>query len=98
MEQKTVTTTTTVRKKKNPVKWILIGLGILLVAMIAFKMASGNSDAGTKVAVENATNRSITEIVNASGKVYPEVEVKVSSDISGEITDLTVQEGDSVRR
>jgi HlyD family secretion protein len=35
---------------------------------------------------------------NASGKVYPEVEVKVSSDISGEIIELNVEEGDSVTR
>jgi HlyD family secretion protein len=36
--------------------------------------------------------------VNASGKIYPEIEVKISPDISGEITELNVQEGDSVRR
>ncbi|MGZ5254680.1 MAG: efflux RND transporter periplasmic adaptor subunit, partial [Flavitalea sp.] len=36
--------------------------------------------------------------VNASGKVYPEIEVKVSPDVSGEIVELTVEEGDSVRR
>jgi HlyD family secretion protein len=36
--------------------------------------------------------------VNASGKVYPEVEVKISPDISGEITELSVQEGDSVKK
>jgi len=42
--------------------------------------------------------RTIIETVNASGKVYPEVEVKVSPDISGEIVELNVQEGDSVRR
>jgi HlyD family secretion protein len=42
--------------------------------------------------------RTIIETVNASGKVYPEIEVKISPDISGEITELTVQEGDSVRK
>ena len=42
--------------------------------------------------------RTITEIVNASGKIYPEVEVKVSPDISGEITELNVQEGDTVKK
>ena len=41
--------------------------------------------------------RDITQTVNASGTIYPEVEVKVSSDVSGEITELFVQEGDSVR-
>ena len=42
--------------------------------------------------------RNIIEVVNASGKIYPEVEVKVSPDISGEITELTVAEGDTVKK
>jgi HlyD family secretion protein len=42
--------------------------------------------------------RTITESVNASGKVYPEIEVKVSPDISGEIVSLFVEEGDSVKK
>jgi HlyD family secretion protein len=57
----------------------------------------GNEE-GTKVTVEKVTRRTITEAVNASGKVFPEVEVKVSPDISGEIVELNVEEGDSVRR
>ncbi len=55
-------------------------------------------DDGTKVSTEKVTSRTIIETVNASGKVYPVVEVKVSPDISGEIVDLTVAEGDSVRK
>ncbi|GAB4094075.1 efflux RND transporter periplasmic adaptor subunit [Flaviaesturariibacter terrae] len=77
-------------------KWILIGVALLLLVLVIVKVSAGNSDTGTKVAVEKVTARTITETVNASGKIYPEVEVKVSSDISGEITDLNVQEGDSV--
>ena len=53
---------------------------------------------GTKVTAEKVQQRTITEVVNASGKIYPEVEVKVSPDISGEITELTIQEGDSVKK
>ncbi|MEJ7684282.1 MAG: biotin/lipoyl-binding protein [Segetibacter sp.] len=53
---------------------------------------------GIKVTSEKAANRTIIETVNASGKVYPEVEVKVSPDISGEIVELNVSEGDSVRK
>ncbi len=79
-------------------KWILIGVGAILLILIIVKVAAGPSDTGVKVAVEKAAKRTIIETVNASGKVYPEVEVKVSPDISGEITDLTVQEGDSVTK
>lgn len=55
-------------------------------------------DEGTKVTTEKVTKRTIVETVNASGKIYPEVEVKMSPDISGEIVQLDVQEGDSVKK
>jgi len=81
------------------VKWILISLGILLVLLVVLKVAGVfGKDEGTKVTAEKVQRRTITEFVNASGKIYPEVEVKVSPDISGEITELTVQEGDSVKK
>jgi HlyD family secretion protein len=80
------------------VKWILIGLGVLIVVLIVGKLMAGSSDTGVKVAVEKTARRTIIETVNASGKVYPEIEVKVSPDISGEIIELNVQEGDSVHK
>jgi len=80
------------------VKWILIGMAVLIVVLIVWKAVAGPADTGIKVAVEKATKRTIIETVNASGKIYPEVEVKVSPDISGEITELNVQEGDSVTK
>jgi HlyD family secretion protein len=80
-------------------KWILISLGILLVLLIVLsKMGVFGKDEGTKVTAEKATKRTIIEVVNASGKIYPEIEVKVSPDISGEITELTVAEGDTVKK
>src|SRR4249920_4091468 len=80
------------------VKWILIILGILIAVLIVGKLIAGKGDDGIKVSTEKATNRMIIETVNATGKVYPEVEVKISPDISGEITELTVQEGDTVKK
>jgi len=78
---------------------IIISLLVVIIALIALKQAGVlGADEGLKVSTEKVTRRSITETVNASGKVYPEIEVKVSPDISGEIVELTVQEGDSVRR
>lgn len=83
-------------KKKNR-KWIFIVLGILLLLFLVIKVA-GKGDKTEKVSVEKAAKRTIVESVNASGKVYPEVEVKISPDISGEVTELNVEEGDSVKR
>jgi HlyD family secretion protein len=82
-------------------KWIWIGAGLLLliIALLGLKSAGViGKEESTKVSVEKAVKRSITEIVTASGKVYPEVEVKISPDVSGEIVELTVQEGDSVQK
>ncbi len=79
--------------------WIIIGLVVLIGGLIGLKSAGViGKDEGIKVATEKAVMRTITETVNASGKVYPEVEVKVSPDISGEVVELPVNEGDSVKR
>lgn len=80
-------------------KWILISLGILIVLLVILSKAGAfGKDEGIKVTAEKVQRRTIIETVNASGKIYPEVEVRVSPDISGEITELTVQEGDSVKK
>lgn len=78
-------------------KWILIVSGILAAIFILMKM-KGGGDKTEKVAVEKASKRTIIETVNASGKVYPEIEVKISPDISGQITELNVEEGDTVKK
>ena len=79
--------------------WILVGLAAFIVILIvAQKAGVFGKDEGTKVTAEKVQKRTIIETVTASGKVYPEIEVKVSPDISGEIVELNVAEGDSVRR
>lgn len=76
--------------------WIIIG--VLVVAAIALVVLNPNKNKGIKVSAEAAANATITETVTASGKIFPEVEVKVSPDISGEIVELNVNEGDTVKR
>lgn len=79
--------------------WIIIILIALVVLLVGLKKAGViGKDEGTKVSAEKVVRSSITEIVTASGKVYPEIEVKISPDVSGEITELNVEEGDSVRK
>lgn len=79
-------------------KWILIGTGVLIVLLIVLSKTGvfGKAE-GIKVTTETVKKRTIVELVNASGKVYPEIEVKISPDISGEITELYVKEGDTVK-
>ncbi len=82
------------KKKKKLLFWII---GIILLAVLLFVVFGGTGkDEGIKVSVDKVAKRDIIEVVSASGKIFPEIEVKVSSDISGEITDLMVEEGDSV--
>jgi HlyD family secretion protein len=80
-------------------KWILFISVLLTVSLIVLgKLGVFGKDEGIKVTAEKVQRRTIIELVNASGKVYPEIEVKVSPDISGEITELTVKEGDTVKK
>ena len=79
--------------------WIIILLVVVVAVLVGLKKSGViGKEEGIKVSSEKAAQRTITETVNASGKVYPEVEVKVSPDISGEIVELNVNEGDSVKR
>ncbi len=82
------------KQKSNKLIYILAGAVILLVS-VAF-LTRGNKSKGEKVSVELIEKRTIKETVSASGKVYPETEVKITSDVSGEIVELHVEEGDSV--
>ncbi|MBN8864716.1 MAG: efflux RND transporter periplasmic adaptor subunit [Sphingobacteriales bacterium] len=79
-------------------KRILIVVGVGAVIFAALKMFGGNKNDSEKVAVEKVVRRTIIETVTANGQIYPEVEVKISPDISGEVTELKVAEGDSVRK
>src|SRR5678815_2996093 len=84
---------------KKKAIWIIGSLLVIIVVLMALKRGGViGKEEGVKVATEKATRKTIIETVNASGKVYPEIEVKVSPDVSGEITELKVLEGDSVRR
>lgn len=81
------------------VKWILISLVAVVVLLIVLKAAGVfGKEEGIEVTTEKVSRQTIIETVNASGKIFPEVEVKVSPDISGEVVELTVSEGDTVKK
>lgn len=85
--------------KKRKIWWIIIALIVLVVVLVGLKSGGViGKEEGLKVSTEKVTKRTIIETVNASGKVYPEVEVKISPDISGEIVELKYDEGDSVKK
>lgn len=86
------------KTKKKSAKWIIWSLAGLLVLLIIFAVVKARKKPkGEEVEIEKVERRDIREIVSASGKIFPETEVKISSDVSGEIVELYVDEGDSVK-
>jgi HlyD family secretion protein len=79
--------------------YILLSVIIIIVAAIVAKKSGwiGKSTA-IEVTVEEAIKRTIVETVSASGKIQPEVEVKISADVSGEIVELYILEGQKVKK
>ncbi len=80
-------------------KHILIGIGAVVVLLVVLALAGviGKKPV-EKVLVEKTSNRTVIETVTASGKIQPETEVKLSSEVSGEVTQLLVREGDKVKK
>jgi HlyD family secretion protein len=86
--------------KNNKVLKILIGVVVvlILIAVIGKKAGMFGKAVNIKVAVEKVEMRAITETITANGKIQPEKEVKISPDVSGEIVELNVKEGDNVEK
>ena len=82
--------------KSKKVWWIIIISLILIIILVIIGKNNGGDE--TKVAVEKAGLHTITETVTASGKIYPESQIGIAPEVSGEITQLNVQEGDSVKK
>lgn len=85
-------------KKKKLTRYIIIAAAVVIIFAIIGKSAGwfGNS-LEIKVSTEKVERRTITEVITANGKIRPEIEVKISPDVSGEIVELTVREGDEVK-
>jgi HlyD family secretion protein len=87
------------RKKSNRIWWILGGIIVLLVGGLVAAKQTGmiGKPKSTEVDFATVKRTNITERVSASGRVQPQVEVKISPDVSGEIIGLYVNEGDPVK-
>lgn len=83
--------------KRNIGKYIIIFLLLLIVASVSYVFLFKEKDNSISVRIESVSKRTIIQKVNAIGKIRPETEVKISSETSGEIIELTVKEGDTVK-
>jgi len=84
-------------------KTVKIIIGVVIVALIVLVAGSKMEWFGKKgnfkeVTVKEVTLKDIVETVSATGKIQPEVEVKISSEVSGEILELPFKEGQEVKK
>ncbi|WP_396167838.1 efflux RND transporter periplasmic adaptor subunit [Flavobacterium sp.] len=81
--------------------YILIGAAVAIIALLIVLSKTGvigSKDKGKSVEISSVTNMTIVETVSATGKIQPEIEVKISSEVSGEIIALNVIEGQVVKK
>ncbi len=84
---------------KKPLTIVILAFALIIVFLIVGKSTGLiGKKFKEKVTAESATQRTITELITANGKIKPEVEVKISSDVSGEVILLNVKEGDWVSK
>jgi HlyD family secretion protein len=77
--------------------FILLGVVVAVVAGIMI-FGKGGNDGAKIVEIEKAKQMTIIETVSATGKIQPEVEVKISSEVSGEVIALPIKEGQQVKK
>jgi HlyD family secretion protein len=86
-------------RKKSKTLWWMLGLAVLLVGLgVAAYFKNQGSGQTVTVTTEKAVTKTITQIVSATGKVQPEVEVKIAPEVSGEIIELPFREGAVVKK
>ena len=81
--------------------YILIGAAVAIIALLIVLSKTGvigSKDKGKSVEIATVNSSTIVETVSATGKIQPEIEVKISSEVSGEIIALNVIEGQVVKK
>jgi len=85
-------------RRKGRMKYLFLGLAGLLVLGGVMFWALRSKDPAVSVQTEKVRRHTITETVIANGKVYPVLQVHISPEVSGEITNLPVKEGQFVHK
>src|SRR5213078_3602417 len=78
--------------------FLLIGLAVVIILVLGGMVASRKREKPIPVTTEKAFRKSVTQLVTATGKIQPEVEVKIAPEVSGEIVEIPVKEGQLVRK
>jgi HlyD family secretion protein len=87
------------RKTKSRRKmFIILGIFVVVVIIAAIVAKKTRGEPPIQVTTEKAVIKTITQLVTATGKVQPETEVRISPEVAGELIEIAVKEGQSVRR
>ncbi len=86
------------QKKRTRMILIIIGVAVILLVILGLVGRNLRGPDATQVEIVNVETRTVTQTVTASGRVQPEVEIIISPDVSGEIVQLPVVEGQQVQR
>jgi HlyD family secretion protein len=81
--------------------YILLGSAVALIVVLLVLSKTGvigKKEKGTDVEIATVNEITVVETVSATGKIQPEIEVKISSEVSGEIIALPVKEGQVVKK
>ena len=74
----------------------VIGGAVLIIVIAVLSIAARNRDKGIPITTDKAFRKNITQLVTATGKIQPQVEVKIAPEVSGELIDIPVHEGQVV--
>lgn len=85
---------------KKTIYYLLGAVALVVVLLVVLKQTGsiGNNDKGKEVETAVIKEITLTETVSATGKVQPEIEVKISSEVSGEIIELPIKEGQAIKK
>ena len=86
------------RKKSKKKIFIFGGLGLLVVVVILLSVFSGDKEKIVSVQTEKIEKRTVTQIVSANGTIKPVDQVVLRPEVTGEVVELPVKEGDKVSR
>jgi HlyD family secretion protein len=85
------------KKSRKGLYLILGGVALIVVLGVAASMKSKKAGSATLVTTDKVVIKTITQLVSATGKIQPEVEVKIAPEVSGEILEMPLREGAAVK-
>lgn len=85
------------RKSRKGLYLILGGVALIAALSVAAAMKSRKAGSATLVTTDKVVTKTITQLVSATGKIQPEVEVKIAPEVSGEILEMPLREGAPVK-